>query len=194
MSLKSILRYTSLLSLVLATGTQGTQGMQGTECVGQTITVPDSFSLFRGILLEGGVEEVQASDDQYLRANPGFILNACGEVPITYLFAATVDPTSTSLTVNFEAHANTPNLGSGIRIRNWNTGQEEFFYLTCHSGTLDVPAFNDQVTSIDLSDRIQDFVEPTTGEVRFGTFWGLRGFLLVWPYEVRLDHVYLETE
>lgn len=159
------------------------------------IYTPDSFIHFRGSMV-GTLEDLSFSDDQHLLNYPGFVLNACEyQLAIIYDFTLATD-LPIELSFETEVHANTPGLQQKYHFFNWTTGtwdDNSNPCLCCGGPFEDVPFLNDTVTTIDLSDRLPDIVEPGTGRVRVATGYYQVGFILVFPWEISLDHVFVTT-
>lgn len=85
--------------------------------------VPDSFNVFRGVLLDGTLAEAQAADDVGIVLNPGFTI-APSEAPVWLEFQGVVDANA-SYDLHVESKANTPGLTYTVEMRNANTGQYE---------------------------------------------------------------------
>ena len=135
----------------------------------------DDINVFRGVVLEGGLAEVQESDDEYLRLNPGFTINSM-ETPVWVEFFGTA---ISATTVDIESHAGTPGLTYTVEAWNWNiSGYEEI-------GTQAEQFGSDQNVSFDMT---PDHVDPN-GSVRSRVGWRRTGFTINFPWEVRVDQV-----
>ena len=158
------------------------------------IYTPDSLTHFRGIS-DGTLEDLLFSDEQHLLNYPGIVLNAC-EYTLAIFFDFTL-ATDLPLELSFETevHANTPGLQQKYHFFNWTTGtwDDDNPCLCCPGPFEDVPFLIDTVTTIDLSDRLPDIVESVTGRVRVATGYYQVGFILVFPWEISLDHVFVTT-
>ena len=145
--------------------------------------VPGALNVFRGFLVDGVLANAFESDDSRLNFNPGFVLNA-SEAPIWLIFDADLtsdSPSSLELTV--ESQAGTPGLTGTLEAFNWNSDTYD---------VIDVSNANfntDTVVSVDLSSDISDYVQSGTGAVRSRIGWRRTGFTVVFPWEVRLDHL-----
>ncbi|MGI9014176.1 MAG: hypothetical protein ACR2GY_08000, partial [Phycisphaerales bacterium] len=110
------------------------------------------FTYRFGSFVEGGLAELAASDDTYLRSASqfGFLSSEPNVLEIIFAFDAPAG-TFTLLDVTLENRANNP-LGRGsIKLRNWNTNGLETV------GTFDVPTVDDTFTfdDVDATDHIR---------------------------------------
>lgn len=141
----------------------------------------DSFNFFRGIQTGGGLASLTTSDDQYLTANPGFTLTS-SEAPVWIEFETTSPFDSPSdLTMTVESAANTPNLSQTTELFNFNTNE----YESIDSRPIELA---DTTAQISVSGDVTRFVDSNGAiEARIG--WRVAGFLLVFPWEIRVDQV-----
>ena len=154
------------------------------SCGQETVEVtPSAFNVFRGILIDGELEDSFESDDSRLRINPGFVLNS-NEAPVWLVFDATVsDGSPNSLGLAVESQANTPGLTGTLEAFNWNSNAYDVVEVSPAS-------FNtDAVVTADLSAGISDYVQTGSGSVRSRIGWRQTGFTLLFPWEVRLDQM-----
>ncbi len=149
-----------------------------------TVTiVPDSYTLFRGILVNGALADVFESDDNRMRFNPGFVLNS-GEAPVWLIFDGTLPSDSpASLEIVVESQVGTPGLTGTLEAWNWT-----------NAGYVVVDVFesgfnNDLVLAVDLGPGITDYVQAGTGAVRSRIGWRKTGFTINYPWEVRIDQM-----
>ena len=144
-----------------------------------------NFEVLRGNLLDGGLEELELSDDSRVRLAPGFTLNS-KEPPIWLALDATVsDPAAESFRFLLESQGNTPSLSASVEV--WNRNTNSFELVAEEDATFGF----EQFFSIDLSDRVSDFVQPDTGEVRSRVGWSQTGFVLLFPWEISIDQIVL---
>lgn len=133
------------------------------------------ITVFRGINVEGGLAEVQQSDDDYLRLYPGFTISS-SEVPIWVEFFGVALGKST---VDVESQAGTPGLTYTVEAWNWISGDYD------EIGS-QVEQFNsDQVVSFGM---IADHI-GSDGSVRSRVGRRKTGLTINFPWEVRIDHV-----
>jgi len=157
----------------------------GTPVVSEPETVPaNNLTIFRGVLVSGGLSETTASDDTSLNVNPGFTLNNA-EAPAWLIFDGTLSTDSpSSLEVIRESQAGTP--GLTVTTEAWN-------FTTSSFDEVDVTdeIFNmDSIVTVDLTAAIGDYVEGSTGDVQSRIGWRQTGFTLNFPWEARVDHVF----
>lgn len=141
------------------------------------------YSLDRGVLVSGTTFNLLADDDERLILNPGFTLKA-EEAPVALQFSGILpDNSLTSLEFFYESQAGTPSLTATYEAYNWNTF--EYDLLGEIAETFNV----DSVVSGTLSPA--DHINPgNTPFVRSRIGWRQTGFTLVYPWEVRVDHVF----
>lgn len=160
---------------------------------------PLAFTQFRGINIEGGLEEFAFSDDEYVVYQPGFVLNSC-ELRVWLIFDFELDTDQPSeLFVSYETSVDTPNIFLAMHAVDWAGSPFNFDETIvdfgdhpCGVGSEEVPFGFDAVRTIDLSDRIPRIVEPLTGNVRLRLGWDNRGFLaLINPWNLEIDQVAL---
>ena len=145
--------------------------------------VPSSVSLFRGILVAGGLADVINSDDADLQVNPGFTLTSL-EPPIAIEMESNVGTASLSeLTLTVEASVNTPGLSRITQVFNFSTGTYDD--VDTIPGSFNV----DLVNTVDLSSSIADYVD-TDGSVNVRPSWMQNGFTLIFPWRADVDNVF----
>ena len=144
---------------------------------------PDSFDLFRGILVSGDLADLQESDDAKAIFNPGFTLSSV-EAPVWLVFNGSV---SLSDAVGFrilkESNAGTPGLTATIEAWNWVSGVYDVVNVADETFALDA------ITTINLDSGIDQYIEVGTGSVRTRVGWRRTGFTINFPWEIRLDQV-----
>lgn len=152
----------------------------GTE---SELVSPASFSTVRGILIGGDATDVAASDDSYLKHNPGFTLNS-SESPVWLEFNANLSSDEpVDLEALFETSANTPGLTQTVEVRNWTTNQFELV----DSG--DASFNSDAVISIDLTSGVSDYVEDGSAALQVRVGFRQTGFTLLFPWTTCIDQV-----
>ena len=151
-----------------------------------TTYVPDTFMIFRGLPISGGLADVQNSDDSYLIVRPGFTLNNV-DLPVWLIFDSAVAGTPTQLSLSIESSAGTPGLTKYLELFNWNISQYELLEMEPESFNVDV------VLSVDLTSAISDAVETGTGNVRTRAGWRQTGFTINFPWLVSVDLVQWAT-
>ena len=139
-----------------------------------TATVTD-FDYLRGVPLSGGVPELQASDDQYLRGNSVFGFLSSEPNLLEVLFGLEAPAGSFSeLDITLEQRANNPGGNVTVRLRNWDTNGLENIgsYGLNNSDTTNTIADEDATDHIRSSDQR---IEVTVKHVIIATF-SLSGF------------------
>lgn len=143
----------------------------------------DSLSTIRGIVFDGDIADASASDDSYLIYNPGFTINGT-EAPVWVNFDGTLsDPDPTFLYFSIESNAGTPGLTRTIEMMDWETGQ----YVELDFAPASFNA--DTVDRVNLSAYKCEFIQEGTGNVRARVGWRQTGFVINFPWEVRIDNV-----
>lgn len=136
---------------------------------------PDEFSIFRGVFVSGALGDVLASDDNYLRMQPGFTLNSA-EAPVWLVFEGTAIGASSFFT---ESSAGTPGLNATTEAFDWTTQNFDVIGM-------DVETFNsDSVIQYDIDAVHID----SDGSVRARVGWRRVGFTINFPWEVAIDQV-----
>ena len=142
---------------------------------------PAAFTPFRGLLVGGDLQTATVSNDQFLAFNPGFTLNST-EAPVWLIFDAELpDANAASVDILLESNAGTP--GLSLTTEAWNFTTSEFDEIDVQN-----EGFNaDTVRTFPLTTSIH--VEAGTGAVRTRAGWRQIGFVLNFPWEVRVDQV-----
>ena len=144
---------------------------------------PTAVTVFRGLLVAGGLNETLQSDDMALQVNPGFTLNST-EAPVWIIHDGNLSEDSpVALDVQVEARANTPGLTQTMEAFNWLTGV--FDEVDSRAGSFNT----DVVATVDLSANVPDYVEAGTGAVRVRNGWRQTGFVLLFPWQIDIDQV-----
>ena len=135
---------------------------------------PTAFTPFRGIQLSGTLADFAESDDASATYNPGFTLNNL-EAPVWLIFDGNA-PSATSFRV--ESNAGTPGLTYTVEAWNFNTSAFDII------GTQSEAFNSDAIVDFDLvaADHID-----TDGSVQTRVGWRQTGFVINFPWEVRVD-------
>ncbi len=147
------------------------------------LVAPDSWVIYRGVLVDGDFPDTLETDDQYAKLIPGFTLNS-NEYPVWLYFNGMLplnEPDSLSVIV--ESQAGTPGLTVTVEALNWNTNQLEMIGSFAESFNVDT------VETIDISAGITDYVAPESGDVQVRIGWKKTGPTINYPWEVRLDQI-----
>lgn len=141
-----------------------------------TFVPPFSFSVVRGLQVNGSLAAYIDSDDIVASYNPGFTINNT-EAPVWLEFDGTA-PSATEFLV--ESSAGTPGLEYTVEAFNWNTMNFDVV------GTTNESFETDQVAtfSIVAADHID-----SNGAVQSRVGWRAVGFTINFPWEVRVDQV-----
>ena len=140
--------------------------------------VPDTFNVFRGILLSGDVTNAQESDDSGISMNPGFTIGAF-EAPVWLEFQGVV-ATGTEYDVMVESQASTPGLTQTVEMRNMTNGIYE------ELGDVAETFNSDSVTTFTIDSALH---VSTDGEVETRIGWRQTGFVIQFPWSITVDLV-----
>ncbi len=147
------------------------------------VTTPSQLTVFRGVQIDGTLEDVFESDDSRIRFNPGFTINS-SEAPVWLIFDGTLPSDSpTGLQIVLESQAGTPGLTSTLEAWNWTSATYDVVDVSMAEFN------NDEVVTVDLSSGISDYVESATGAVQTRVGWRKTGFTINYPWEVRMDQM-----
>ena len=138
--------------------------------------IPFDFSIFRGVFVDGGLFEIQQSDDFYLRLNPGFTINDL-EAPVWLIFDGTAPDASG---IQLESQAGTLGLSYTVETFNWVANSYDVI------DTRDESFNSDQVANFPIVPN--DHIDAN-GSVRSRIGWRQTGFTINFPWEVRVDQV-----
>ena len=153
------------------------------SCGGTDLINADQYNIFRGLHAGGDLSDTYASDDSYLKFNPGLTINSA-EPPVWIEFEGTLPSDSpTSLSVTLEAQAGTTGLTQTIEMFNWNTGQYE--QVDAQSASWN----EDSIVTVELTFFISDFVQGGTGAVETRVGWNDTGPILNYPWTICIDQV-----
>lgn len=151
------------------------------EIEGASDVVADELQLFRGVLIEGDLTRLAQSDDEYFIAQPGFTLSAMESPVWIDLTGVSTFTNPSSLGFSIESAANTPNIRQVIELFNYSTNEFEVVDDRLTSFSTDASA------TVQLDQDMENFVESATGEVETRVGWRQNGFVLLFPWEVRID-------
>ncbi len=149
--------------------------------------IADRFTILRGQLVSGGIDETTDSDDQYLKLNPGITLNS-SEPPVWVEFEFTLPSNNPQTALfKFESRASTPGLRQTIEVYSWFT--EDYWQLDVRDAS-----FNEDTTFvINLITDTFSYIDPDTGRVRVRVGWKAQGFVLQYPWEIGVDEIVWEV-
>ena len=143
--------------------------------VGDGSVPPANFTVFRGVSLSGSITDFESSDDVSAMYNPGFVLNDT-EAPVWLIFDANA-PNANEFFV--ESQAGTPGLTYTVEAFDFTT--QAFAVIDTQSEAFNV----DQVVTFPVSAEHID----TGGDVQARVGWRQSGFIINFPWEVRVDQV-----
>jgi hypothetical protein len=154
------------------------------QCRGDiSVNVPDSFTVFRGIHTSGSLEDVFQSDDAYLKFSTVLSLFAT-DPEVSVVFEGTLSSTSPAgLTVELEASVTSIGIQQTIEMYNWISGQYETVDVRPASINKDLSAV------IDLTNRIDDYVQSETGSIRARLGYRANGIILFLPWQIYVDQL-----
>ena len=159
--------------------------IESVECnAGPVVVTPADVTVFRGILVEGNDANLSESDDVVMGFNPGFTLTS-SEAPVWVILDATL-PTDDfdSLELEYESQANTPGLTATLEAFNYTTNSFDIVNTVDESFNIDTNE------SVDLSANLADYILPGSASIQARLGWRKTGFTILFPWEVRLDHVF----
>lgn len=142
----------------------------------------NSFASASGILSNGGIKNARDSDDQYVSFFPEFNAGNSPTVRVSFDSVLTTDTNINDLSLTIESRVNSPNLEQLILVFNWNKNSFETFDVREASFGLD------SSVTLDLSDRIADFVGQNK-EVRCRTRVNANGPTLIFPWQYSVDQI-----
>ena len=144
------------------------------------LVLPDSFSLFRGILTGGGLSDLLASDDSWMTVLPGITLNQ-SERQVQLIVTGTA-PTETpsELRIRVEAHASINNIGQWIDLWNYDTSswdQVDFMIAT----------MVDSIVEVSITVDPERFIQAGTKEMKAKISYKEAGIVLTFPWLISYD-------
>ncbi len=144
--------------------------------------VADQMTVFRGLQIAGTLSDSFASDNAWLKFNPGFTINNT-EAPVWLIFDGTLPLNNpASLEIVMEANAGTPGLTGTIEAWNWISNRYDVVNVSNAS-------FNtDAIVTVPLS-NVTNYVQAGTNAVRTRIGWRKTAFTINYPWEIRLDQL-----
>jgi len=156
-------------------------GMAGHFITANTC-LPTSFSLLRGLLISGGLSELQSSDNTYLTVKRGFVVNA-SEPPIQVNFFMTspvMNPTT--LAISLEEGVNASGLSRRIEVKNVTTGL--FEQIDSSAAQL-----ADKISQFKLTGTLSRFIDQSNGKVNVKVIYFAAGPVSIFGFQARFDRV-----
>ena len=153
--------------------------------LGSNTANANDFNVLRGFHVGGQLSDTFDSDNSYLQFRPGLILNSI-EPPVWVSLEGTLatdDPSALSFTL--EARANTVGLSQTIELFDYNVGAFELVDKRQVTMT-------DSTVVYEVSDDINRFVEPGSGNVQARLAWKANGPIILFPWTVSIDHIVWE--
>lgn len=150
------------------------------ECGGPEIIYPSSFSLFRGQVVSGSLQDLRESDDSWLVLRPGIVLSG-EEAPVQLVVEGT-SPIQSPLEFAFrlEAHVSVSNIQQTLELYDFST--QEYRQVDQRMATL-----SDSVVNVSITSQPERFVEQGTGRVRARIRYKSLGPVLTYPWFVFVD-------
>ncbi|MCH7904606.1 MAG: PD40 domain-containing protein [Armatimonadetes bacterium] len=147
----------------------------------QTTTVsPDSFSLFRGILTGGGLSDLLASDDSWMRVRPGITLNQAERQVQLIVVGTSPTETPSELRIRVEAHAEINNIGQWIELWNYDTSSwEEVDFM--------IATLADSIVEVSITVDPGRFIEAGTRQMKAKISYKEAGIVLSYPWLISFD-------
>lgn len=147
------------------------------------VATADALDVFRGITVSGGLSEILISDDSRLVVEPGFTINN-DEAPVWLVLDGTLPVgNANALLLSVESQAGTPGLTGTIEAWNWTTSSYDVLQSFEES-------FNtDSIESANLSGNTSEYIQSGTNAVRARIGWRQTGFVLNFPWQVRVDQI-----
>ena len=163
----------------------GTNPSGNVEAWTATVDVPRSvrvsaFSMFRGIVLSGGLTQLINSDDMWIVMRPGVVLSN-SEAPIQLIVEATSpSSTLTQLTFQVESHADRLNLGQFISLYDFQAGA--WVAVDTHNLTT-----GDQTVMVHIASNAARFLQPTTHLLRTRLAYRTVAPIFSYPWRISVD-------
>jgi hypothetical protein len=165
-SLADIQRYTMTFNLVAAS----------------QVVQPNAFGVAPGVILAGGLPEIQTSNNAYLDCRPGVTLTSTQPPLVITASGVTSILGPTSLKLQVEAHASVATISRSLDMYNINTSNwEEVQPLTAMSTT-------DVLTEITINSNPGRFVDGS-GLIQVRCSHKATGPVLVYPWVVNTDMI-----
>ena len=141
---------------------------------------PTALSVYRGILISGGLSELSQSDDNRLIASGGPTLNT-KESPITLRLDATApSQTAASLRFYLEAQASTPGLTQVLEL--WDYTASAWVQIDARPAT-----WNLDTRTAFLVSNPNNFIQSGTRAMRAQVRYYQNGPTLTFPWRARID-------
>jgi hypothetical protein len=141
-----------------------------------------SFSLFRGMLVGGGLNEIEASDDTYLTVAQGIIATSV-EAPVQVIIngnSSALDPCGLALQV--ESSVNTTGLEQSVAFWNYTTNQFDVIET-------DAASTSDTTVTPYVVQNVTRYIDQATGNVRAKISVKVNGPTSTNRWQVKFDEI-----
>ena len=146
------------------------------------VSLPDNFSVARGLRVSGDLEDLLFSDDNHLAVRPWFVLTT-QEAPVQVVVEGTARTDSPQeLRFKLEAHTSIPTISQKIELFNYVTG-------TYGQVDLRTATVSDSITEVHISAKPERFIDPTTLVMKARLSYKEAGPILLYPWVARIDSV-----
>lgn len=154
--------------------------------VGTQTILPDNFTIVRGKLISGLLEDLFESDDSRLVVGPWQVFNR-SEWSIQVEVKGT-SPTASPSRLEFilESSVSVRNILEEIELFNYVTGIYE------GSGGGWFATINDSVKGVEVFGNTERYIDPKTREMKVRLSWKEAGPILSYPWRARIDQVIWE--
>ncbi|MCH7903013.1 MAG: hypothetical protein IH944_00430 [Armatimonadetes bacterium] len=157
------------------------QHIDNASAIGPEETVvPDSFTLFRGVLTGGGLSDLLASDDSWMTVLPGITLNQAERQVQLVIEGTSPTETPSELRIRVEAHAEINNIGQWIELWNYDTNsyeQVDFMIATTV----------DSIVEVSITVDPGRFIQAGTKKMRAKVSYKEAGIVLFFPWLISFD-------
>ena len=146
----------------------------------QGVVAVSNFSLIRGILLSGDINDLFSSEDSRLVMRPGVVLSS-SEAPVQLIIDGTaIGGSMSQLVFSVESQANQANIQQTVALYNYLTNQYE-------SIDQRIVSLNDSIARLTTSSNPGRFVDTTTNAMQAKVSYKAGGPILSYPWQVRID-------
>jgi hypothetical protein len=144
------------------------------------VSLPEDYTVVRGIPAYGGLADLFASDDSRLGTNAGPTLDPA-EPPVWLVIDGTASvATPSEFAFTLEAKANTSGLRQKIELYNYIT--ESFEEVDSRAATT-----TDSVVEVTVTGDPSRFIDPGNLAMKAQLTWKPSGPVLIWPFTVGID-------
>jgi hypothetical protein len=142
--------------------------------------LPNSYTLFRGSTLSGGMSDLYSSDDSRWVLRPGAVFTN-SEYPVQLILNGN-SPSNAATILRFilESHSGAPNINQKLFLYNYNSLQFE----EMDSRTMSTA---DSTITVTVSSNASRFIDPITGAMQAKIACRANGAVFTYPWQARLD-------